>query len=265
MAHAAKAVGASERSAYDAHKILRKDPAVFNELLTGKQTSMRAALRAVGSDKGAAGRDTPPTARRRPGAQRKAAPKPAKQVPEHVAAQARIRARDAELKYESMLNAPPNKLNIPMLDRASKVQELLLELSGLKPEVAVTQMPALRCREYAGEHSATMAAWWARFVELCEERRRTETPDLPPVYKRSRLAAVNPVMGGGGVRLTPAAQAVSDWLEKQNEPVTVVEAAVAVRVTRETAHKALRQICQMGDAEEIGKAGSFILYQWTGA
>jgi hypothetical protein len=251
---AAKAVGASRRSAQDAKQIKREAPQAFEALKAGK-TSVRSALKEAGRTSGGGG--NPPK-------QKTPKTPPAKIVPEHIAAQARIRARDAELKYTSMLNAPNSKLNIPMLDRASKVQETLLELSGLKPEVAVTQMPAMRCREFAGEHSLKMAAWWIRFVELCEERRRTETPDLPPVYKRSRLAAVNPVIGTGGVRLTAAGQAVHDWLEKQAEPVTVIEAAVATKLNRDTAAKVLRQLCQMGIAEEVGRVNNFVLYRWKG-
>lgn len=253
LEHAARAVGASRKSAQDAKSVKAVSAEVFDELKNGK-TSIRQALKATGRAGGGNNHDKKPRAK---------APKSTRrEVPEHVAAQARIRASDAELKYKSMLNAPTGKLNIPMLDRASKVQELLLELSGLEPEVAVTQMPAMRCREYAGEHSTKMAQWWLRFVELCEQRRRAETPDLPPVYKRSRLATLNPVMGGGGVRLTAAAQAVHDWLEKQAEPVTVIEAAVATKLNRTTVAKAIRQLCQMGSVEEVGKVNNFLLYRW---
>lgn len=181
---------------------------------------------------------------------------PAKrEVPDHVAAQARIRAVDAERKYVSMLNAPEGKLNIPLLDRASKIQGLLLEVTGLTPEQAVSGIPAMRCREYSVE----MAKWWLRFAELCDERRRAETPDLPTLYKRPRLASLNPVVVGGPIApdfMSPATRAVYDWIAKQTEPVTVVEAAVAARINRTTAGDALRRLIQTGHVKMVGSVGS---------
>lgn len=243
LGQAAKAIGVSERSAYDANRVKELSPEVFADMKQGKHKSVRSALKAIG-----VGKDGGPTKR----STKKAPAK--KEVPEHVAAQARIRASDAESKYRSMLNAPEGKLNIPLLDRASKIQDILLELTGLTPEKAVAGIPAVRCREYSLE----MAQWWLRFAELCDERRRTETPDLPPLYKRPRLAALNPVVLGGPVpaaAMSPTCRAVYDWVAKQTEPVTVIEAAVAARVKRDTVGDCLRKLVLSGHIEVVGSAG----------
>lgn len=244
MAHAAAAVGSSERSAYDAKKIRAASPETFEEMKEGKVISIRAGLRKAGlhpgGNKGGGGKKplkvTAPAKR---------------EVPEHVAAQARIRASDAETKYQSMLNAPEGKLNIPLLDRASKVQELLLELTGITPEKAATQMPAVRCREFSPE----MAKWWLRFAELCEERRQAETPELPTLYKRARLPSLNPVVLGRPVApvvMSPTMQAAYDWIKQQTEPVAVVEVAVATRMNRDTTSTVLRRLVQSGAVEVVG-------------
>lgn len=244
---AAQAVGASRKSAQDAKAVKADSAAIFDELKNGT-ISIRQALKATGRKGGGNNHQNGQRAT-------KTAVKPKGDVPEHIAAQARIRASDAELKYQSMLNAPEGKLNIPLLDRASKIQELLLEVTGLTPEKAVSQIPAMRCREYSPE----MARWWLRFAELCEERRRTETPELPTLYKRSRLPSLNPVVVGGPVApafMSPTMQAVHDWIKKQTDPVTVVEVAVAAKINRSSAGHALRNLTQTGVIEVIGRVGS---------
>jgi hypothetical protein len=89
----------------------------------------------------------------------------------------RILDQHAEHLYAAMRNAPAGAVTIPMLNRASKIVEALRELAVLDPKVAATQMPAPRCREYSD--SAPLADWWATFAAACDERRRTETPELP--------------------------------------------------------------------------------------
>lgn len=77
---------------------------------------------------------------------------------------------------------PVGAVNLPMLDRASQVigglrrSKALSELCALDPEIAATQMPAVRCREYSG--ALDLVAWLAKFIAACDERRQTETPTL---------------------------------------------------------------------------------------
>lgn len=187
------------------------------------------------------------------------ATKPKKEVPEHVAAQARIRAIDAERKYESMINAPTGKLNLPFLDRASKMMGLLIEITALTPEKAVSGIPAMRCREFAGEFSAEMAQWWVEFVDLCEKRRLEETPDLVPVHKRNRLGAVNPVLGDSAT--SPTVRAVLDWAQKQTEPFTAAQVALGLRAKKDTVGLALRELTKSGQITATGRVDNFILYE----
>lgn len=244
--HAAKAIGVSRRSAQDAKKVKELNPEAFEKMKQGKE-SVRGGLKAVGHDKGPRGGRSPNSTKGsttpKPQAKERSA------VSESAAALARIRVRDAELKYQSMLNAPEGKLNIPLLDRASKIQELLLEVTGLTPEKAVSGIPAVRCREYSLE----MAQWWLRFAELCDERRRTETPELPPLYKRSRLATLNPVVGPVvRISMTPSMEAIRDWMTVHTDPVTTIEAAVATRINKTTAARALRELTSLGVVEFLG-------------
>lgn len=250
--HAVQSLGVSRRSAQDAKRVKENSAEAFADMKSGKLKSVRSALKAIG-----VGKDGGSSIRH---STKKAPVK--KEVPEHVASQARIRASDAESKYRSMLNAPEGKLNIPLLDRASKIQDILLELTGLTPEKAVSGIPSVRCREYSLE----MAQWWLRFAELCDERRRTETPDLPPLYKRPRLATLNPVVGPvAPAVMSPTTRAVYDWTMKQDEPVTVIEAAVAAHINRSTAGDCLRNLVRSGHLEVVGTAGTganaFNLYQ----
>ena len=60
-----------------------------------------------------------------------------------------IRKMNAEMQYESMLNAPPNKLNNPFIRSAEQVQHLLIEMMSMDPETAVTQIPIERCRQWS--------------------------------------------------------------------------------------------------------------------
>lgn len=260
LGHAAKAVGISPRSAQDAKKIKARNPEVFEAMKNGEVKSVRAGLKAIGIDKGPGGGKPPVTSARRQG---KAKPPPKKEVSEHVAAAARIRASDAETKYQSMLNAPAGKLNIPLLDRASKIQELLSEVTGITPEKAVSGIPALRCREYSVE----MAEWWLAFVKLTDARRQAETPELPTLYRRSRLAAVNPVVQGMATigkeerHMAPREKAGIDWLRQQPMPVSTIEMATALRVSKSSARAIMMLLCASHLAEEVGKVDRFLVYQ----
>jgi hypothetical protein len=104
---------------------------------------------------------------------------------ESNASRTNIRQSNDERQFESMLNAPPGKLNNPLIRTAELVQHALVELMNIPPEVAVTQIPIERCRQWTPEY----AAWWSEFTRLCEERRRAETPDVPmmPYPRREKI------------------------------------------------------------------------------
>lgn len=180
---------------------------------------------------------------------------------------ARIRARDAELQFQSMQNAPANKLNLPLVRRAEKVQELLTELVGLDPAVAVTQLPAERCRDFTPTH----AEWWVEFAALCEKRRQEETPHLAPRPYRPPNATLNPVVLGTADLpkeeryLQPNERAVLDWLRAQDEPATITQIAVALRVrSKDAIQTRIRTLSVSGLVELAGKAGKESAYRAVG-
>lgn len=177
---------------------------------------------------------------------------------------ARIRAIDAEHQYNSMLNAPPQKLNLPLIRRAEKIMELLTELIALDPAKAVSQLPIERCRDFTVAH----AAWWSEFARLCEERRVAETPNLPPRPFRPVNAVLNPVVLGTVElpteerALSPGERAALDWIRAQSEPVTVTQVAVGLRNrSRQTIALRLRKLTASGLIEPAGKSGQETAYQ----
>jgi ParB-like chromosome segregation protein Spo0J len=199
----------------------------------------------------------------------KAAPKPAPvsqpDVPD-LGSAARIRAVDAEMQFRSMLNAPPAKLNLPLVRRAEKVQELLTELIGLDPAVAVTQLPPERCRDFTPTH----AEWWAEFTALCEKRRQEETPQLAPRPYRPPNATLNPVVVGTADlpkeerHLQPNERAVLDWLRVQDEPATITQIAIGLRVrSKDAIQTRIRTLAASGLVEIAGKAGRETAYRAT--
>lgn len=82
----------------------------------------------------------------------------------------------AQRQLEAMHAAPPGAVNVPLLNRASRVRALLAELYALDPDQAATMMPASRCREFSGMSS--QVGWLAAFVVACDKRRIAETPGL---------------------------------------------------------------------------------------
>lgn len=177
---------------------------------------------------------------------------------------ARIRAIDAEHQYNSMLNAPPQKLNLPLIRRAEKIMEMLTELIALEPGVAVSQLPIERCREFTMAH----AAWWSEFARLCEERRATEIPDLAPRPFRPVNAVLNSVVLGTSElpteerALSPGERAALDWIRAQETPVTVTQVAVGLRNrSRQTIALRLRKLAVSGLIQPAGKAGQETAYQ----
>lgn len=211
------------------------------------------------------------------GSRRKDTPKPAnKSTPKpapvsaadlaDLGSAARIKAVDAEMQFRSMLNAPPAKLNLPLVRRAEKIQELLTELIGLAPAVAVTQLPAERCRDFTPAH----AEWWAEFTALCEKRRQAETPQLAPRPYRPPNAMLNPVVLGTEDlpkeerHLQPNERAVLDWLRAQDEPMTVTQIAVGLRVrSRDAIQTRIRTLSVSALVEVAGKAGRETAYRAT--
>jgi hypothetical protein len=179
---------------------------------------------------------------------------------------ARIRAVDAEMQFRSMLNAPPAKLNLPLVRRAEKIQELLTELIGLDPAVAVTQLPPERCRDFTPTH----AEWWAEFTALCEKRRQEETPQLAPRPYRPPNATLNPVVVGTADlpkeerHLQPNERAVLDWLRTQTEPATITQIAIGLRVrSKDAIQTRIRTLSVSGLVEVAGKAGRETAYRAT--
>lgn len=135
------------------------------------------------------------------------------------------RRSDELNQHRSMLNAPPNKLNLPLIRRAEQVQRLLVELSAVDPEVAVTQIPVERCRQWLSED----AAWWSRFIELCEQRWRKETPEVPLMrYPRKAKLASAVSSATEDYRLSPLQSSVLAWLREQTEPRLVSDIAEAI-------------------------------------
>lgn len=158
--------------------------------------------------------------------------------------QAEIRAADAELQYQSMLNAPRGKLNLPLLRRVEKVQEYLDDVFELDPVAAARAFPVVRCPEF----TATRADWWARFVAACETRWHDEAPDLPPARPKRLIPLAER-------DLTRGDQAVLAWLRNQEEPVTAVEAAWALQLAETTAVNAFAKLVGCGLAAEAGLVG----------
>jgi hypothetical protein len=184
-------------------------------------------------------------------------PSPPRQA-EHVVAQARIRAAHEQNQVRSMVNAPRGKFNRPLLDRAERIQDALVELIAIAPAVAADSLPATRCRDFTLEH----ARWWLSFAILCESRRQAETPQLLPRDRR-RLDATNPVLGANPpivTAFTPATQKVFEWISKQAEPVRAEDVAKGLHIHPVTASTALRQLCAAG-LVSTGREGHFNLYR----
>lgn len=177
---------------------------------------------------------------------------------------ARIRAVDTEHQYNSMLNAPAQKLNLPLIRRAEKIMEMLTELIALDPAMAAGQLPIERCREFTVAH----AAWWSEFARHCEERRAAETPHLQPRPFRPVNAVLNSVVLGGTAlpteerALSPGERAVLDWVRAQDEPVTATQVAVGLRNrSRQTIMLRIRKLAVSSLIEPAGKAGKETAYQ----
>lgn len=161
---------------------------------------------------------------------------------EQLDGQARIRAQDAESQYQSMLNAPAGKTNLPFIRRAEQIQILLHDLFEMPPERAVTFVHHDRLPEFS---FVDRANWWLEFTELCEKRWRAEAPELP-AHRPTRLIplAERDLTRGDLMMLT--------WLRTKTEPVTGIEAAVALRIGQGTANKQLRAL---EDADLVKVAG----------
>jgi hypothetical protein len=164
--------------------------------------------------------------------------------------QARIRINHAENLYRSMHNAPPGKLNLPLLERVEKIQELLNDIYEIKPRHAALSLPIERCREFLVDR----ASWWQQFVDVCDMRRQAETPDLLPV-KPKRLIPL------AERDLFPADRSVLDWIRTQDKPVAKIEVAVAVRLQESTVDKAMQKLVGAGLVTEVGRIGRRRLYQ----
>ena len=174
-----------------------------------------------------------------------------------------------ERLYEAMVNRPAGSINRPLLDRASKVAEMLGDMMAIEPEIAATMMPPLRCREYAGLAGAGQADWWERFSRACEARRAAEIPQLPPIRPVSRPAWLNAVAKGTNAipaeerNLAPTARAALDWL-REHGPATEPQIGVAIRTTnKQGLGDRLRDLRAGGLIEVTGKDGKLLVYQAT--
>lgn len=232
----------------------RKAAALSEEMKTAVRAGKQSVSAAIGnSPKGSAKKHVNTgAARTRPGLQ------------EELDQAARIRAQDAGLQYQSMLNAPPAKLNLPLLRRAERISEMLSELIALDPAVAASQLPTDRCRDFTVLH----AAWWAQFAAACDERRARETPDLQPRPYRPSHAVLNPVVLGTSElpkeerHLQPGERAVLDWLRTRTDPATATEIAVALRNrSKESIQLKLRTLCASSLVEVAGRTGKESAYR----
>jgi len=175
----------------------------------------------------------PTKGRRHPPAKRtsKQAP-PRKVTPQEILdSQARVRAIDAETKYTAMLNAPAGKTNVPLMERAFKIQELLDDIFELTPEKAISHVPAEACHFF----TPSRAEWWMEFAQRCEQRRQAETPDVPPARPVRWLPLAER-------DLTRGDRAMLEWLRTRPQPVTPMEAAVAIRIREDHARRQLGKL-----------------------
>jgi hypothetical protein len=155
---------------------------------------------------------------------------------------AETRAMYAETQYQSMLNAPPQTLNLPMLRRAEVIQQALDDLLELDPVAAAHQMPPERAPMFPTD----TAAWWSNFAAESERRWKAEVPQLRG-RRRSRLIplAERDLSRGDGQLI--------DWLRTMPNPVTAIEAAVAVHLQELTARAALKRLSEAGLVEVVGR------------
>jgi len=141
-----------------------------------------------------------------------------------------------------MMNAPPGKLNNPLIRTAETIQHALVELSALDPEVAVTQIPIERCRQWTPE----FAEWWWTFTQLCEERRLRETPEVPPMaYPKRQKLDPNPEVITDEYQLSPIQASVLAWLRQQRRSVLQTEVAEHVKLPDSSTYTALVRLCAL--------------------
>lgn len=156
-----------------------------------------------------------------------------------------IRRANEINQYESMMNAPPGKLNNPLVRTAESIQHALVELSALDPKVAVTQIPIERCRQWTPE----FAEWWSVFTMLCEQRRLAETPGVPPMaYPRRQKLDANPDVPTDEYQLSPTQASVLAWM-RTHEPATQQVISAQCRLPDGSAYSALTKLCALGMVE----------------
>jgi hypothetical protein len=136
-----------------------------------------------------------------------------------------IRDTEAETKYLAMHNAPKGATNVPLIGRADKVAELLDDLTEIDPADAASMMPAVRCRQFSG--LVDEAVWWAAFVTACDHRRRTETPGLGHMRRKSRARWLAEGQPDDERDLGTVHRAILDYL-RDHGPATVPSIGVAI-------------------------------------
>ena len=163
----------------------------------------------------------------------------------------------AESLYRAMLSAPEGAVTVPLINRASKVVELISDLEEIEPEIAATMMPAVRVREYSG--TLDLAEWWYRFAMACDKRRQEEIPQLG--HRRRTSRAKWRVKGGEPEiihELGPIAHAALTWLTEHGA-ATLPQIAVAIQ--HPGTERRLRDLVQAELVRPVGQDGSLTVYE----
>ena len=156
---------------------------------------------------------------------------------------ARIRASYEQSQAASMLNAPPGRLNLPLIRRLDSVYDQLAEAKALDPVEAAVGLPLARLAVFG----LPEAKWLLAFATAVENRRAAETPDVLPRQRR-RNEVLNPVLAGvervllDEAAMTETERRVLAYLREQTEPVRAVEIAKALRAGESTVEQAIRAL-----------------------
>jgi ParB-like chromosome segregation protein Spo0J len=156
---------------------------------------------------------------------------------------ARIRASYEQSQAASMLNAPPGRLNLPLIRRLDSIYDQLAEAKALDPVEAADGLPLARLAVFG----LPEAEWLLAFATAVEMRRAAETPDVPS-RRRRRHEVLNPVLAGvervllDEASMTETERRVLAYLREQTESVRAVEIAKALKAGESTVEHAIRSL-----------------------